>query len=257
MFRSFKHKKRKVSNVQKLTDHINQADKSGSIKFTYEQESEGSLPFLDTLIVRKADGTIKLQVYRKPTHTDLYLNYQSHHPVHQKLGVVRTLMDRKDHIVTEEEDKINEDKKVEEALKVCGYPTWAFEKVKKQMERGKQKSVAKQKGDGERCKGMVVIPYVKGASERMSRLYKSYNIASAMKHHTTLRRELVHPKDKRDCYNSTHALYNIPCLNCELFFWRCALAHACCLSLLLLSYVNFMVFFCCCYVFNFIPMESS
>ena len=76
----------KKDNVQKLTDHINQADKSGSIKFTYEQESEGSLPFLDTLIVRKADGTIKLQVYRKPTHTDQYLNYKFHHPVHQKTG---------------------------------------------------------------------------------------------------------------------------------------------------------------------------
>ena len=131
------------SNVQKLTDHINQADKAGSIEFTYEQESDGSLPFLDTLIVRKTDGTIKLQVYRKPTHTDQYLNYQSHHPVHQKLGVVRTLMDRKDHIVTEEEDKINEEKKVEKALKICGYPTWAFEKVKQQMESGKQKSVTK------------------------------------------------------------------------------------------------------------------
>ena len=72
------------------------------------------------------------------------------------------------------------------------YPTWAFEKVKQQMESGKQKSVAKQKGDGEKCKGMVVIPYVKGTSEIMSRLYKSYDIASAMKSHTTLRMELVH-----------------------------------------------------------------
>ena len=66
----------KKDNVQKLTDH----------KFTFEQESEGSLPFLDALIVRKKDGTIKLQVYRKPTDTDQYLNYQSHHPVHQKSG---------------------------------------------------------------------------------------------------------------------------------------------------------------------------
>ena len=107
---------------------------------------------------------------------------------------------------------------MEEALKICGYPTWAFEKVKQQMESGKQKSVAKQKGDGEKCKGMVVIPYEKGTSERMSRLYKSYNIDSTMRPHTTLRRELVHPKDKRDCYNTTHALYNIPCLNCELCY---------------------------------------
>ncbi|XP_072028073.1 uncharacterized protein [Amphiura filiformis] len=78
-------------SVQQLTDHINQVDKSGSIKFTFEQESQGQLPFLDTLIVKKDDGTVKLLVYRKSTHTDQYLNYQSHHPLHQKLGVVRTL----------------------------------------------------------------------------------------------------------------------------------------------------------------------
>ncbi|XP_072048554.1 uncharacterized protein [Amphiura filiformis] len=36
---------------QQLTDHINLVDKSGSIKFTLEQGAQGSLPFLDTLIV--------------------------------------------------------------------------------------------------------------------------------------------------------------------------------------------------------------
>jgi len=30
------------------------------------------LPFLDTLIERKADGRVKLLVYRKKTHTDHY-----------------------------------------------------------------------------------------------------------------------------------------------------------------------------------------
>ena len=73
--------------VEKLTDHINKVDKSGSIKFTYEKESEGKVPFLDTLIVKKEDGSVKLLVYRKPTHTDQYLNYESHHPLHHKLGV--------------------------------------------------------------------------------------------------------------------------------------------------------------------------
>ncbi|XP_072020328.1 uncharacterized protein [Amphiura filiformis] len=113
-------------SVQQLTDHINQVDKSGSIKFTFEQESQGQLPFLDTLIVKKDDGTVKLLVYRKPTHTDQYLNYQSHHPLHQKLGVVRTLYNRKDTIVTEEQDKEEEEKKIQEALQTCGNPKWFF-----------------------------------------------------------------------------------------------------------------------------------
>ena len=92
-------------SVQKLTDHINTIDKSESIKFTYEEETEGKLPFLDTLIVKKEDGTVKLLVYRKPTHTDQYLNYKSHHTLHQKLDVIRTLYNRKDNILTEEDDK--------------------------------------------------------------------------------------------------------------------------------------------------------
>ena len=103
--------------VEKLTDHINKVDKSGSIKFTYEKKSEGKLPFLDTLIVKKEDGSVKLLVYRKPTHTDQYLNYESHHPLHHKLGVIRTLYDRKNNIVTEEADKREEEKKVQKHWK--------------------------------------------------------------------------------------------------------------------------------------------
>ena len=56
--------------VDQLTEHLNQVDTTGNIKFTHEQESEGQIPFLDTLIVRKDDGSVKLLVYRKKTHTD-------------------------------------------------------------------------------------------------------------------------------------------------------------------------------------------
>ncbi|XP_072041087.1 uncharacterized protein [Amphiura filiformis] len=160
-------------NVQQLTDHINRVDKSGSIKFTFEQETEGSLPFLDTLIVRKDDGTVKLMVYRKPTHTDQYLNYQSHHPLHQKLGVIRSLYYRKDTIVTEEADKEEEEKKVQKALQTCGYPNWTFEKVKDQMQSVKPKKVTKKTDENSKSKGMVVLPYVKGVTERVSRVMKN------------------------------------------------------------------------------------
>ncbi|XP_072050219.1 uncharacterized protein [Amphiura filiformis] len=205
-------------SVQQLTDHINQVDKSGSIKFTFEQESQGQLPFLDTLIVKKDDGTVKLLVYRKPTHTDQYLNYQSHHPLHQKLGVIRTLYNRKNTIVTEDEDKVEEEKKIQEALQTCGYPKWSFGKVKDQMESVKPKKSAKKTDDSTRSRGMVVLPYVKGVTERVSRVMKKYNVSTAMKPHNTLRRELVHPKDKRDPNNLTQAVYKIPCLNCDLSY---------------------------------------
>ena len=43
----------KKSSVEGLTEFLNNLDDSGSIKFTYEMESEGKLPFLDLLIIQK------------------------------------------------------------------------------------------------------------------------------------------------------------------------------------------------------------
>ena len=48
---------------------------TGNIKFTYEEELDTSLPFLDTLMIRKEDETVKLLVYRKKTHSDQYHNF--------------------------------------------------------------------------------------------------------------------------------------------------------------------------------------
>ena len=119
----------KKGSVERLTDHINQIDSTGNIKFTYETEIESSIPFLDTLIVKKPYGSIKLLVYRKKTHTDQYLHFTSHHPLQHKLSVIRTLMDRRDKVVTEPQDKEQEEHKIKEALKLCGYPEWAFNQV--------------------------------------------------------------------------------------------------------------------------------
>ena len=52
----------------------------------------------------------------------------------------------------------------------------------------------------------------------MARVMKKYHISSAMKPHCTLRSQLVHPKDKRDPLNTTHAIYDIPCKNCKLTY---------------------------------------
>ena len=47
------------------------------------------------------------------------------------------------------------------------------------------------------------------------RIYKKYDINTAMKPHNTLRRLLVHPKDKRDTLKTSNCIYEIPCKNCK------------------------------------------
>ena len=67
--------------VDDFAMHLNQTGPTDSIKFRYEKEKDGSIPFLATLIIRKLDGSVKLLIYLKATHTDRYLNFLSLHPI--------------------------------------------------------------------------------------------------------------------------------------------------------------------------------
>ncbi|XP_018569975.1 uncharacterized protein LOC108909977 [Anoplophora glabripennis] len=57
-----------------------------------EVENNTALPFLDVLVERKPDGTLGHRVYMKSTHTDIYLNAESHHHPAQKQGIIYTLI---------------------------------------------------------------------------------------------------------------------------------------------------------------------
>ena len=80
-----------------------------TITFTRELEEDGKLPFLDTLLHQQNDGSIDIIVYRKPTHTDRYLQFSSHHPHQDKVGLASCLFHRArtiaqgNNVVTEEE----------------------------------------------------------------------------------------------------------------------------------------------------------
>ena len=84
----------KIGSVEKLTEFLNQLDDSHNIKFTYEVRSGTRWPVTISRFAVKQDrnGGLKLQIYRKPTHTDQYLNFSSHHLNEHKLSVVRTLL---------------------------------------------------------------------------------------------------------------------------------------------------------------------
>ena len=73
--------------------HINSIDPR--IQFTSEDSKpDGTIPFPDSLVMPQLDGSIKTTVFRKPTHTDMYLHWDSYHHLSAKYSVINTLKHR-------------------------------------------------------------------------------------------------------------------------------------------------------------------
>ena len=101
------------------------------IKFTVEQpNTEGSIPFLDTL-PKPSGEEISVSIYRKPSHTDKYLDFNSSHPISVKRAVVRPSMDRAENVCS---DPVILAKEVEHLGKVLcynNYLQWLIDKLGK------------------------------------------------------------------------------------------------------------------------------
>ena len=69
------------------------SSKHQNINFTVEKENIGSLLFLDVKICRK-NGKFVTSVYRKPTFSGVFTNYESFIPTYQKRGLLHTLLHR-------------------------------------------------------------------------------------------------------------------------------------------------------------------
>ena len=108
--------------VRSFSEHLNSIDQH--IQFTSEEEKNGTIPFLDTCLHVNQDGSTKVTLYRKPTHTNQYLKFHSNHHLQHKRAVVNTLLLRAKTLVSEEHDRVHEIQHVKQALKTNNYPDW-------------------------------------------------------------------------------------------------------------------------------------
>ena len=63
-------------------------------KFSVEREADGHLSFLDVNVIKRTDGTLKREIFRKPIWTGQYLHFDSFVPLRQKRNLVRFLTER-------------------------------------------------------------------------------------------------------------------------------------------------------------------
>ena len=148
--------------------HINTVDKY--LQLTEEPMSDTrTIPFLDTLVSAGEDNSLKVHVFRKTTHTDQYLQFDSAHPLEHKLSVVRTLYHRAYTVVSQWDGILKEKEHVAKALSVCGYPKWALEDTGSGAARRAREAQSGEQKE-RKCQGRVTIPYIQSVSEEIRRV---------------------------------------------------------------------------------------
>ena len=196
----------KEVNKQGFLQHINSVDPA--IKFTVEDNKEdGSIPFLDTFVEPEADGTLFITMYRKPTYTDQYLQWDSHHHLSAKFSVIHTLSHRPSTVCSKPALLQQEKDHLREALTKCKYPKWALDKVEKRLKRStsevsdgvnNQGTTAAQPVTNEvKNKGHIVIPYTQGLCESIKKICGRYGIQTHFKGGRTIKSLLVSPQGQR------------------------------------------------------------
>ena len=200
--------KLKTAYIDEFLEHLN--SQHAKIAFTTEKEEDNKIAFLDILVKREDDGSLNTSVYRKKTHTDQYLNFQSNHHLTQKLGIVSTLKQRIDTHVSTNTEKQTEEEHINQALRSCGHPDWSLTKKKSanpKKDQEKQEPYAR-----------VAIPYTKQLSERIARTYKKFNIQTIHKPTSTIKNIVCNrAKDKVHSLDRAGVVYSINCKkdNCQ------------------------------------------
>ena len=139
-----------------LLNHLNSI--RPTIKFTMELEEEGSLPFLDTRVTRLANGKLDITGYRKKTHTDRYLHFESHHPIHIKKGTVRCLYDRARNLTQRDESLKEEESHLMKTFIGNCYPRAFVQSA------SKQRTPREPDNNETERPPMAYLPYVAGVS---------------------------------------------------------------------------------------------
>jgi hypothetical protein len=173
----------KKTEVNEFHNHLNSI--SPYLQFTIELEENRRLPFLDTVTIR-SNGKVEVDIYRKPTHTDKYLHYDSHHPKQHKLSVLNTLLDRAEKIPSSNRGKRRERKHVFKVLRDNGYPfkfIQSYDIMRKRLLTNNTNGnlhttdVNNSRANPADCAApsFVVLPYVKGITEKISQVLRREN----------------------------------------------------------------------------------
>ena len=195
------------------------------------------------MVTPQADNSLSITLYHNPTHTDQYLQWDSHHNLSAKYSVIGTLTHRAKIVCTKPELFQKELQHLREALVKCKYSHWAINRVQSKYINSNWEAVPTltltwikpisagtapthhktptiqaeaQKKPPTRQKlsiGFVVIPYTKGIAESFKKTCGKYGIQTYFKGNTTIKQLLTKPKDRDPKGQKSGVIYSYQCGN--------------------------------------------
>ena len=183
------HSATRKDQVNKLQEHRDSIDPH--IKFTIELPRTDGIPFLDAL-TKPTSNSIELTVYRKPTHTDRYLDYNSNHPISAKLSVIHTLTHRAKQVYSTPEFLAKEKDLLHKVLQDNHYATQFFQQGKPQQKANKKPNPS-------------TVKFIEGhtlAKYRVRVFFKGTNPIKSL---------LMYPKDPIPDAQKTDIIYHWKC----------------------------------------------
>ena len=183
-----------------------------SIKFTVEWENDAALPFLDVVVHRELQ-CFQFSVYRKPTHSGMYLHYYSWHPQYVKKSVMYSMFLRAFRIC----DPLyiaHELQYIKSSFSRLGYPPSLIQTALSDAKR-KFHSVNIPRQDREK-QIHLSLPHSK-SNNFVRTCLKSSNISLISKQSNSLKKQLIQTGSKTHDADTAvgPGVYVVPCQDCD------------------------------------------
>jgi hypothetical protein len=199
---------------------------SPSIKFTYEREVQGKIPFLDLWIINEG-GKIKFDIYRKAQSVQRYIPADSNHPFEHKMAAFNSMTFRLCNTPLTPERFKAEEKYIIETAMLNGYKKLQIERLVKKHQTKiwrsqittltpEKKSLVKTirtSEDRERAI-FINIPYWEPASRKIEKVLKSHIINPYCNSDGNLK-DIIGALKDRIPKEEKSGIYEIACKTCH------------------------------------------
>lgn len=209
--------------IQSVVEQLN--DYHPKIKFTFEVEQDGRLPFLDVLLIRNihVDDKLETTVHRKPTDNSIYMKWDSFTPKTWRLGTFKTLVLRALCICSNQQYREEEINHIRHTFqRINGYPVKLTNTIIEDIESG---CLAIHDNDIEsKSKAWLKLPYKGKEGEKLIRSLKtvlkkqsSIDVNTQVIYGGSKLRDKFSIKDKTSFEHQHNLVYEINCpeKNCK------------------------------------------